>query len=317
MSQIERIFYINRKILEEGKVTSAEIASTFEISKRQVMRDLRYLRESLEAPLVYDGVIKGYIYTDSFSMMSDSSERVLVLNALFRSLASSQGALSVLTDMVSEGLDSGLEEGYKSLSDKIVCITPVQDWPDYAIFRKVCSAMKNNLRMSMGYRNAQGVRSVRHIEPLRLINYSGRWYLLSYDRQNKELRTFHLARIERIEQIEGDIFSALYTDEELDAFIHGGFGIFMGKESIMVTFCVFAWAKTAMATQTWHAQQKVRQLTIEGKSALEVSFPVANVQEVLSLVLSFGPAARPLAPPEFVEAWKEAVFAMAEEGKKL
>lgn len=177
--------------------------------------------------------------------------------------------------------------------------------------------MKSGFRMTLGYRNAKGERSVRHIEPLRLVNYSGRWYLLSFDRQNKELRTFHLSRIEKIEQIEGDLYQSRYTEEELDSFIHGGFGIFMGKESIPVTFIVFGWASNALATQTWHKDQKIRKVEFEGKEGLEVTVPVANLQEILSQILSFGPKARPVGPPEFVKAWKEAVREMAKEAEKL
>ncbi|HKL57607.1 MAG TPA: WYL domain-containing protein [Sphaerochaeta sp.] len=317
MSQIERIFYINRKILEDGKVSTAQVVSAFEISKRQVMRDIDYLRDTLQAPLVYEAREKGYVYTGDFSMMSNSNERVLVLNAIFRSLAESQGALSVITDMVSEGLDSGLEESYKSLSDKIIFITPVQDWPDYSIFNKICSAMKGGQRMTLRYRNAKGERSVRHIEPLRLVNYSGRWYLLSFDRQNRELRTFHLSRIEQIEGIEGDFFTSRYSDEELDSFIHGGFGIFMGNKSIPVTFCVFGWARNALETQTWHKDQKIRKVELDGKEGLEVTVPVANLEEILSQLLAFGPLARPVGPPQFVQAWKAAVMAMAEEAGKI
>jgi predicted DNA-binding transcriptional regulator YafY len=317
MSQIERIFYINRKILEDGKVSTAQVVSKFEISKRQVMRDIDYLRDTLQAPLTYEAREKGYVYTGDFSMMSNSNERMLVLNAIFKSLAESQGALSVITDMVSDGLDSGLEESYKSLSDKIIFITPVQDWPDYTVFNKICSAIKGSLRMTLGYRNAKGEHSTRHIEPLRLVNYSGRWYLLSFDCQNKELRTFHLSRIEKIIQIEGDLFQNRYTEQELDSFIHGGFGIFMGEKSIDVTFCVFGWASNALATQTWHKDQKIRKVEFEGKEGLEVTVPVANLQEILSQILFFGSAARPIGPPQFVQAWKEAVFSMAQEAEKL
>jgi len=171
--------------------------------------------------------------------------------------------------------------------------------------------------MTVGYRNAKGERSTRHLEPLRLVNYSGRWYLLSFDCQNKELRTFHLSRIEKIEQIEGDLFQSRYSEDEIDTFIHGGFGIFMGNRSIPVTFCVFGWASNAMATQTWHKDQKIRKVELEGKEGLEVTVPVANLQEILSQILSFGSAARPMGPPQFVQAWKDAVLDMAKEAEKL
>lgn len=317
MSQIERIFYINRKILEDGKVTTSQITEKFEISKRQVMRDFDYLRDTLQAPLSYEIKEKGYVYTTEFSMMSNSNERMLVLNAMFKSLAESQGAMSVVTDMVSEGLDSGLEQGYRSLASKIVFITPVQDWPDYAVFNKICSAMKSEDRMSMCYRNAKGERSTRHIEPLRLVNYSGRWYLLSFDRQNKELRTFHLSRIERIEQIQGDRFTSSFSEEELETFIHGGYGIFMGNKVISVTFRVYGWASNTLSTQTWHKDQVVERVDVDGQQALQVTVPVANMQEILSKILSFGPSALPLSPPQFVQMWKQAVQEMATQAKSI
>jgi len=311
MSQIERIFYINRSILEDGMVTTQQVASQFEISRRQVVRDFDYLRDNLKAPLSYDHQKKGYLYTETFTMMSNTNERMLVLNAIFKSLAESQGVMSVVTDMVSQGIDSGMEKGYRSLADKIVFITPVQDWPDYTVFNKICSAMKSEERMTMHYRNAKGEPSKRHIEPLRLVNYSGRWYLLSFDLQNKELRTFHLSRILEIEQIPGDKIHNALSEAELDAFIHGGYGIYMGKEILTATFQIYGWAINTVLTQTWHKDQKIQRIEVGGEPALEVTVPVANIQEILSKLLSFGSAAKPIAPPSLVEKWKQTVASMA------
>ena len=310
MSQIERIFYINRKILEDGMVTTQQVASQFEISRRQVVRDFDYLRDNLKAPLSYDYQKRGYLYTEPFTMMSNTNERMLVLNAIYKSLAQSQGVISVVTDMVSQGIDSGVEKGYRSLADKIVFITPVQDWPDYTIFNKICSAMKSEERMTMQYRNAKGESSNRHIEPLRLVNYSGRWYLLSFDLQHKELRTFHLSRIQKIEQIAGDRIHTTISEAELDTFIHGGYGIYMGKEILPATFHIFGWAINTVLTQTWHKDQKIKQIEVEGKPALEVTVPVANIQEILSKLLSFGSAAKPVAPPSLVQKWRQTIEEM-------
>ncbi|AEV30098.1 putative transcriptional regulator [Sphaerochaeta pleomorpha str. Grapes] len=317
MSKIERVFYINKKILEEGKVTTQQVAEKYEISTRQVMRDFDYLRDNLKAPIAYDHNQKGYIYTEHFSLLSNTNERMLVLNAIFRSLAESQGVMSVVTEMITQGIDSGVDQDYKALTDKIVFITPIQDWPDYSIFNKVCSAMKSSERMTMHYHNGQGEATVRHIEPLRLVNYSGRWYLLAFDLKHRELRIFHLSRIEDINAIVGDFFHSSFTEDQLNTFIHGGYGIFMGSESINVTFRIFGSAVHTVATQTWHKEQKVKHLQVEGKEVLEVTLPVANMQEILSKVLSFGSAARPVSPPSFVDAWKATVLKMQSLAEEL
>lgn len=307
MSQIERIVFINRTIEEAGGVKTAHIMREFSLSRRQVLRDIEFLRDQLKAPIKYDAEKHWYRYTESFTLFSNSNERMLVLNAIFRSLAQSQGLMGALTEMISEGIDSGVEKSYRSLSDKIVFITPVQDWPDYEIFNRICAAMKSGERMTMHYKNANGELSRRHIEPLRLINYSGRWYLVSYDLQHKELRTFHLSRILDLSRISGDRMKERYSDAELDAFIHSGYGIFMGKEVTYVTFRVYGWAINTLATQTWHAKQKQRFVKEDGQDALEVTLPVANLHEILSALLFFGPQARALAPPEFVNLYNQAV----------
>ena len=62
MSQTERILFIDRRIRLAGKTTINETADKFEVSVRQVKRDIEYLRDRLQAPIIYDRKLKGYIY---------------------------------------------------------------------------------------------------------------------------------------------------------------------------------------------------------------------------------------------------------------
>jgi len=55
MSQFERIAYIDRTLRERDSLQSAEAARRFEVSTRQIKRDLEYLRDRLSAPVVDDG----------------------------------------------------------------------------------------------------------------------------------------------------------------------------------------------------------------------------------------------------------------------
>ena len=52
MSQFERIACIDRLLREQGSVRTAEVAERFEVSGRQVKRDIEYLRDRLDAPVV-------------------------------------------------------------------------------------------------------------------------------------------------------------------------------------------------------------------------------------------------------------------------
>ncbi|MCK9547881.1 MAG: WYL domain-containing protein [Sphaerochaeta sp.] len=213
----------------------------------------------------------------------------------------------ILIGGASEALDRNLEGEYRALAHRITFLSPVQDWPDWQLFGRTLEAMKRNLRITMHYRDSQGSLSRRHIEALRLINYSRRWYLLSCDLQKRAVRTFHLARVVSLAPIEGDYAQARYGEDELDHLIGRGYGIFLSGELVEVQFVATGWAAEVIATQTWHTEQRMSR---DGEGSLVVSLPVANLNEILSALLYYGPSVRPLAPAAFVERYRQAVILM-------
>ena len=309
MAQLERILYINRMIEQQGGVTTAAVVATFTVSRRQVVRDIASLRDRLSAPIVYDHRRRWYTYSEPFSPLGEANGHLLVLSAIFRSLAKEAGMEPILIDGASEALEGNMEGEYRALAAFITFLSPVQDWPDWQIFSQVLEAMKRNLRITLHYRDSAGSLSRRHIEALRLINYSGRWYLLSYDLHKKEVRTFHLARVVSLAPIEGDHAQERMSADEIDQLIEGGYGIFLSGELTEVRFLATGWAAEVIATQTWHERQTTR---ADGEGNLVVSLPVANLNEILSALLYYGPQVRPLSPPLFVERYREAVKKMQE-----
>lgn len=309
MAQLERILFINRMIEQQGGVATAAVVANFSVSRRQVVRDIAYLRDRLSAPIAYDPKRRWYTYTEAFSPLGEANGHLLVLTAIFRSLAKEAGMEPILIDGASEALDRNLEGEYRALAARITFLSPVQDWPDWQIFSQVLEAMKRNLRITLRYRDSTGSLSRRHIEALRLINYSGRWYLLSYDLHKKEIRTFHLARVVSLAPIEDDRAQERYSERELDELIGRGYGIFLSGELTEVSFLATGWAAEVIATQTWHPHQRT---STDGEGNLVVSLPVANLNEILSSLLYYGAQVRPLSPPPFVERYREAVKKMQE-----
>ncbi|HZJ88408.1 MAG TPA: WYL domain-containing protein [Sphaerochaeta sp.] len=309
MSQLERILYINRSIERVGGVRTADVREHFEISRRQVLRDIAYLRDRLDAPIFYERSRAWYTYSEPFTLFFQSNERLLVLGAVFRSLVSSHGLDSIITDEASEVLSQQVEEQYRSLEEKIIFHTPVQDWPDWQIFSHLLEAMQRSLRLSLSYRDSAGALSRRHIEALRLINYSGRWYLLAWDLQKHTTRTFHLARVVRLQAIEGDYAKERFTAAELDAIVGSGYGIFIGGEIQEVSFVATEWAAEVIATQVWHPKQHQER---RSDGSLVMRLPVANPNELISVLLSYGEHIEVLSPSSFVTAYTARIEAMAE-----
>ena len=54
MSQTERILFIDRKLRSQGSFTISQVCKEFEISSRQVKRDIEYMRDRFEAPIDWD-----------------------------------------------------------------------------------------------------------------------------------------------------------------------------------------------------------------------------------------------------------------------
>src|SRR3974390_3143289 len=63
MSQMERIYKLDRMVRRKNPPPKREILETFEISLAQFKRDLEYMRNRLGAPVTFDMEAGGYKYT--------------------------------------------------------------------------------------------------------------------------------------------------------------------------------------------------------------------------------------------------------------
>ena len=307
MSQTERIFYIDRIIRTIGSVRCDTVAARYEVCERQVKRDIMYMRDRLDAPIVWDHVLRAYHYERDYPVLKFSDEKALVFSALLRSLVKASDIIPLVSEQAMDLVDQSLSPEYRALSERIIYTVPILDRTDYHVFATVCEAMGSRNCISIEYRNAKGESSSRTIEPLKLINYSGRWYVVAFDLLRGELRSFHLARI-----VDLHLLTCLVVerglDEELEKYINSGFGIFMGVETKEALIKITGNAVYTVEHQVWHTDQKIEHtLDDSGKSMLLMRIPVANWAELLGRILSFGALAEPLEPLDLREQWLQKI----------
>lgn len=311
MSQTERIFKIDEIIRTKGSVTCATIAELFEVSERQIKRDIEYMRDRIDAPIVWDWRQRAYRYDREYPRLKFSDEKTLVFSALLHSIVKSTDMVPLVSEQALELVDQALSEGYRQLSDKIVYTFPVTDSPDYGIFSTICTAIGKGLCISLDYSNAKGERSNRTVEPLRLINYSGRWYVVAFDLSKDDLRSFHLGRMEAV-HIQDRLVVERHLEERLERHMSAGFGMFMGSTVQEAVIRFNGDAVYTVEHQCWHKDQKLeRSIDEHGNTVLVLHVPIANDAELLGRILSFGPLAVPLAPDRLCARWSEAVAALA------
>lgn len=305
MSQTERIIFIDKELSTKKYLTISKIAEKFEMSTRQVKRDIEYMRDRFEAPIIYDHKEHYYKYEGNFSLTNLNDDKTLIFKAIFENFSNANGLQRLSSSLIAEGIDYTLDESAKNLSKKILFLSPIVDLPNKNIFSVVSFTMKNNYCLKFKYSNLKDEISNREVEPLRLVNNGKAWYLIAYDINKKSLRNFHLSRMENPQEL---IRKYSYSEKEndLEKYISSGFGIFMNTVTYLATIEFYNKAVKIVRTQTWHKDQKV--LIKDNK--LFMTLPFSSYDEILSKILSYGANAKPLSPEKLVTMWHNEINKM-------
>lgn len=313
MSAFERIVGIDRVIRESGGITVPWAADRFSVSTRQIKRDIEYLRDRLDAPIVWDQRQRQYLYEQPFSKLAFADERGLIALTLLKKLLLNEHYVPIASQETLEMAAEWLPEAYRRAADRIHFELPVSQPLDMEVFSDVVQAMCDDRRLAVAYTDAAGNESERTVEPERVINYSGRWYLVVHDLSRGELRTFHMSRIRSLTILREKVERPSERNELVSRYIENSYGMFKGPATHRAVVRVHGSAATHAAEQVWHPDQVVSEVkTTDGSRAIDIELPVAQWTELLSRVLSFGSSAEAISPPEFRTAWMLEVRRMGE-----
>ena len=68
ISAYHRILWFHNCVIDKHYPNARALSEYFEISARQAQRDIEYLRDSMNAPLVYCAKKRGYVYEQEYSL---------------------------------------------------------------------------------------------------------------------------------------------------------------------------------------------------------------------------------------------------------
>lgn len=306
MSQTERILFIDRSLRTTGRFTIADVADKFEVSSRQVKRDIEYMRDRFEAPILWNAAIHAYEYGESFKRLEFADQHLVLAYLSMQSMLKNANYFPAVSEELLASFTSQIPKDYLSVCDKIFYQVPAADSLDPQFFAGICCALRDKVCLEISYTNTKKEETIRKIEPYNLINYAGNWYVVCWDHLREELRTFHVSRIKRLMVLK-DSFLDHGPDfaEKLKAHTSSGFGIFLGDKTKTVRIEFSGRAANIVRTQKWHPRQEISEL--ENVDKIILTFPAADMTEVLSKVMSFGVNAVPLEPAELVDLWKNQV----------
>jgi len=210
-----------------------ELAARLQVSQRTLRRDIDRLRELGYPVRAQRGVTGGYQLAAGAALpplVLDDEEAV---------------ALAVGLQAAAESAVEGIAESSVRALAKVVQVMPARlrrrvealramtvpaGWGgapasvDPGVLTGVAVACRDTERLRFGYMAANGQRTARHVEPHRLVSLGRRWYLVGYDLDRHDWRSY---RIDRLTRPEGT--GARFRPRELPAadaaaFVRAGIG---------------------------------------------------------------------------------------------
>ncbi|HVR76986.1 MAG TPA: YafY family protein [Acidimicrobiia bacterium] len=191
--------------LLEGRIdwTAEELGRRLEVTTRTVRRDITRLRdlgypvEAVAGPgggyrLGAGGKLPPLLLDDEEALAVALGLRVATTAAVGGLEDASLSALSKLEHVLPPRLRSRLEDvSVATISTTGSSSTRV----DHTALATTASAIRTGVRLRFDYTDGEGRRSERHTEPHRLVHTGRRWYLVAFDLDRDDWRTFRLDRV--------------------------------------------------------------------------------------------------------------------------
>ncbi len=303
MGALERLYHIERLLKHNRAVPMRRLLEELEVSRATVKRDLAYLRDRLNAPVVWDRELRGYRLQGEYSipalyLNAAEIQALLVLDHLVgriqpELLGPHVASLRALLEKLLGGPDRRAEQIMRRIR-----IVPAASRPVAAEhFQAVSSALLSRKRLEMVYYSrARGERSRREVSPQRLVHYRDNWYMDAWCHLKDGLRSFALDAIEQAELL--DVPALEIPDERLDRELGAGYGIFSGPETRLAVLRFTPRMARWVSRERWHERQAGR-FEADGAYVLEV--PYSEDRELIMDVLRYGPDVEVIAPEELRE----------------
>ena len=284
MNQTERYYRIDQLIHQRSVVAFDELMRELEVSRATLKRDLAYLRDRLNAPIVWDRERGGYRFAGTSSGTGPQYElpglwfndrEILALLTMHRMLEEldTGGLLGPQVAPLIARLRAllGTADGEADEIIRRVRLIPAQNRPVPPVrFEVVGSALVKRQRVEISYyTRSRNARSVRELSPQRLVHYRNAWYLDAWCHRSEALRVFALDAIEDARLI--DRRARNLPLRTVEAELGSGYGIYRGTKLRWAVLRFSPDAARWVRAEVWHPQQQAETL-VDGRYELRIPY---------------------------------------------
>lgn len=202
----ERVLRLLSLLQRRPVWTGPELAERLGVTTRSIRRDVERLRRLGYPVLATQGVGGGYQLgrgKELPPLLLDDAEAVAIAVSLRLAAGgtvtgASEAALSTLAKL-DQVMPPRLRSEVKAIHDSTVTLTSGRDTVDGDVLLLLAKACRDLVRVRFGYDARDGAASERRAEPVRLVATGHRWYLMAWDVDREDWRTFRLDRMREVE----------------------------------------------------------------------------------------------------------------------
>ncbi len=306
MDRTERFYKIDQLFCDRRVVPLLLMMETMEVSRATIKRDLEYLRDRLNAPIIWDSKLRGYRYDTEDE--HGSGERYVLPGLWFN--ASEIHALLTMEQLLAEIQPGLLESHIEPLRTRIRMLLDEGDHSheevahriridhqsarpvESEMFQVISAALLNRKRLAVEHLNRSNEgNTTREISPQRLLYYRNNWYLDAWCHLRNGLRRFGMDAFEKVSMIEKKAKEV--SVKKLDVELSSGYGIFVSgglkKAKLRFNPKLARW----VSKEQWHKDQ-TGDFDQDGYYIL--TLPYTNETELSMDVMRYGPDVEVISP---------------------
>jgi predicted DNA-binding transcriptional regulator YafY len=306
MDRTERFYKIDQLIHDRSVVSFVQLMDALEVSRATLKRDLEYMRNRLNAPIIYDRDANGYRF-DSHHVNQHAQYTLpgLWFNAgEVHALLTMQHLLSnldpggILNPHINpllarlNGLLGTADNSADEVRHRVMILGSAKRSLKLAHFERVGSALLHRKRLRLTYfARGSGEISERDVSPQRLVYYRENWYLDAWCHLRDGLRNFAVDSIRNtaiLEQTARDV-----SPRAMDDVLGPGYGIFSGKKIKWAKLRFSAERARWVAQEAWHPDQ---QSATDAEGRYVLTLPYSDHRELVMDILKYGTDVEVLAP---------------------
>ena len=313
---LERLSKIHAKIKSGCYPNTQQLAFDNEVSVPTISRDIEFLRDRFGAPIAYDASQRGYFYEEDFDMPLNmiSSKDVMFLSLVKQLMTQYEGSpfyneISNIIDFLTDSQGIGKSDFLKRVAAPPLPKVVVNE----EAWNKVIQSLKENTLLKFDYNGRWRTETThRMVRPYQVLLQDGMYYVFGYDENADDgkggERLFNLSRMKNIENTKQSF--ELPEDFEFASRCGGGrFGAFKEAKKEQYEIDFYDDARQFVKDCVWADDQEF--IDCEEENMTTIKFSSSQSAKVLEWVLSQGVRARPIAPEDFVERWKNEIKSLA------